>query len=208
MANSSLKSLRLVLWGMVAVFVLVLGVYALLQKQQGSGTSGTLPDLAGASVLGKGDYTLQTTDGQPFTQATLTGKPSAIFFGYTHCPDVCPTTLGDIAGWEEQLGDEAKDLRFFFMTVDPERDTADVLKDYVGFVPGVVGVTGSPEEVQKATKAFRVYARKGAADGDAYTVDHSSAVMLFDKNGQYAGIIGYQEGDERALAALRRLLAA
>ncbi|PZX19899.1 protein SCO1/2 [Palleronia aestuarii] len=160
-----------------------------------------------SDTLGQGKYELVTTEGAPFTADTLAEGPAAVFFGFTHCPDVCPTTLGDIATWKEALGAEGDDLNVYFVTVDPERDTADVLGDYVSWSPGVIGVTGSPEEIEAATRAFRIYAQKVPLDDGGYTMDHSALVLLFDEDGHFFEPIGYQEGDERALAKLRRLLA-
>jgi protein SCO1/2 len=156
--------------------------------------------------LGQGEYSLIGTDGQPFTQATLQGAPSAVFFGFTHCPEVCPTTLGDIAVWQDELGEEAQDLRVFFVTVDPERDTAELLGDYVGWVPGVVGVTGDTTEIRAAEKAFRIYSRKIPLSDGEYTMDHSAYVLLFDDQGLFFEPITYQEDLDRALSKLRRLL--
>ena len=167
------------------------------------------PSFAATDVTGAGyaqALTLDGTDGRPHSLTDFRGKAVVVFFGYTHCPDVCPTTLGDIAGWQEELGDAAKDLRVFFVTVDPERDSVETLREYVSWVPGVIGVSGSPEEIAKAVKAFRIYARKSPLAGGGYNMDHSSMLLLFDRDGEYAGLIGYQEEDARALASLRKLL--
>ncbi len=160
-----------------------------------------------ASVLGRGDYELVTTDGSVFTEATLKGSPSAVFFGFTHCPEVCPTTLGDIAVWQDILQEEGQDpLRTYFVTVDPKRDTPEMLADYVSWAPGVIGVSGSQEEIDKAIRAFRIYAREVPLDNGGYTMDHSAMVLLFDENGNLFEPIGYQEGTERAISKIRRLL--
>ena len=165
----------------------------------------TLDDPTAIS-LGQGDYSLQATDGSTFTESTLKGQPTAVFFGFTHCPEVCPTTLADIALWQDELGVAAEDLQFYFVTVDPERDTLELLGDYVGWVPGVVGVSGSVEEIAKAQKAFRVFSRKIPLSDGEYTMDHSAYVMLFDADGQFFEPIGYQEELERVMAKLNRLL--
>ena len=199
--GSRLRRLRLVLWALVLIALAGFG-----WLKFGPSQLGEVADL-GTTQLGQGDYRLAATDGTEFTQETLKGKPSAVFFGFTHCPDVCPTTLGDIAGWREQLGPDADKLRVFFVTVDPERDSVETLRDYVSWVPGVVGVSGSPEEIAKAVKAFRIYARKVPQEGGSYSMDHSSTMLLFDARGDYAGLIGYREDPERAMASLRRLLA-
>jgi len=160
-----------------------------------------------ANTLGRGDYVLSATDGSTFTQDTLKGAPSAVFFGFTHCPEVCPTTLGDIAAWQAALGPDGEKLRVFFVTVDPERDTPAVLGEYLSWVPGVVGVSGSRAEIDKAIRAFRVYAAKVPLENGDYTMDHSANVMLFDRTGRFYEPIGYQEGNDRAVAKIRRLVA-
>lgn len=159
-----------------------------------------------ADTLGEGDYHLRATDGTEFTQASLRGAPSAVFFGFTHCPEVCPTTLGEIAGWQEELAADGKQLRVFFVTVDPERDTTDMLGDYVSWVPGVVGVSGSPDEVAKAIKAFRIFASKVPLDDGGYTMDHSASLLLFDAKGRFVEPIGYGEDPARAMDKLARLV--
>ncbi len=164
-----------------------------------SGQQALVPD-----DFGRGDYRLETTNGQPFTEETLKGQPSLVFFGFTHCPDVCPTTLGDIALWQEELGEAAKDLRFFMVSVDPARDTPEVLAEYVGWLPGAIGVTGSEEESLKAQKAFRVFSRRVPLEGGDYTMDHSSSVLVFDAEGRFVDSISYQSPPETALARIRR----
>lgn len=161
---------------------------------------------AGALDFGGGDYVLQRHDGGTFTQETLIGQPSLVFFGFTHCPDVCPTTIGDIMTWQEELGDEAADLRIFFVTVDPERDSPEILAEYVGWLPGATGITGSADEIHKTMQAFRIYARKvPTSDGD-YTIDHSSSVQLFGADGRFVTNISYQAPLEQALERLRMAL--
>ena len=160
---------------------------------------------AATSTIGRGDYALTTTDGGTFTEASLKG-PTAVFFGFTHCPEVCPTTLGDIAGWQQALEEEGRaPLDVYFVTVDPERDTPEVLGEYVSWAPGVVGVTGTPDEMEKAQRAFRVFAQRVPLDGGGYTMDHSAFVLLFDEDGTLFEPIGYGEGFERAMEKLRRL---
>lgn len=156
--------------------------------------------------FGRGDYRLVMTDGRPFTEASLLGLPSLVFFGFTHCPDVCPTTLGDIALWQEELGEEAKDLRVFMVSVDPARDTPELLAEYVGWLEGGIGVTGSEEESLKAQKAFRVFSRKVPLEGGDYTMDHSPSVLVFDAEGRFVTNISYQSPPETALARIRQAL--
>jgi protein SCO1/2 len=155
-------------------------------------------------ALGRGDYVLATTGGGAFTEDTLKGAPSAVFFGFAQCPEVCPTTLADIDYWNAALvGEGLAPLRAFFVTVDPERDSLEMMDDYV---TRATGVTGSVEEVTKAMHAFRIYARKQPLKGGDYTMDHSAMVLLFDADGRPAGTIAYREEPEQALDKFRRLV--
>lgn len=197
MAALPLRALRLTLWAAVAVALVAILWFRVLAPQATDRFTDT---------LGQGDYALQDTNGQPFTEATLKGEPSAIFFGFTHCPDVCPTTLGEVLTWQEELARDGKVLRVFFVTVDPERDGAEMLGDYVSWVPGVTGVTGSRAETDKAIKAFRIFAQKVPGKNGDYVYDHTAYVMLFDGNGRFDQIISYQEPLERVMPRLRRLV--
>lgn len=194
--TNRLRALRLGLWGLV----LVCGLGASWLFLSGPAQQPT-------DTLGQGDYRLDTTAGAPFTQASLRGQPSLVFFGFTHCPDVCPTTLGDIGAWQQALGQLAAGLKVWFVTVDPERDTAEVLGDYVGWLPGATGATGSRAETDKALAAFRIYARKVPLDGDDYAMDHSAYVMLFDADGRFNQIVAYREPHDQVVAKLHRALA-
>lgn len=200
LSEQTLKTIRLGSWGLVLVAVLVVAWFRFLAPQ----VEGSIADR-----IGRGDYVLETTTGEPFTQASLQGQPTGVFFGFTHCPLVCPTTLGDIATWQYELfGDDPDpDMQFYFVTVDPERDTVDILGDYVSWAPGVTGVTGTPEEVQKALKAFAIYAQKVPQDDGGYDMNHFASVLLFDANGNLFEPIGYGEGVDRAVAKIKRLLA-
>ena len=196
-AAMSLRSVRLILWAAAFAAAIASAWFLVLRPRFQQSLS---------DELGRGAYTLVATDGGTFNEQSLKGHPSAVFFGFTHCPEVCPTTLGDIATWIEELGPDAKDLRFWFVTVDPERDTVDMLRDYVSWTPGVVGASGSEAEVAKAIAAFKVYARKVPLDGGDYTMDHTAYVMLFDGDGRFDQVIAYQEPTDSALAKLRDLV--
>ncbi len=139
------------------------------------------------SLIG-GPFALQSTDGGVVTDADMKGKPYLVFFGYTHCPDICPTTLAALTDVLKKLGD--KPIRLLFITIDPERDTPAVLKDYLAsFDPRITGLTGAPAAVDAAEKSFRVYAKKvPLANGD-YTMDHSAIVYLMDADGSFIAAI-------------------
>ncbi|MDD2867370.1 SCO family protein [Neomegalonema sp.] len=157
-----------------------------------------------ADELGRGAYRLTTHEGRPFTEADLRGAPSLVFFGFTHCPDVCPTTLADIGDWRDLAG---KEIRTFFITVDPERDTPEVLAEYVGWLPGALGVTGPRPEIEAALRAFRVFASKGQVDekGD-YAMDHSSSVLMFSGEGRFMGTIPWRASEAEAVGKIKALM--
>lgn len=195
---AALSRLRTGLWVLVAVVaVAAVGFYAYTSMTRSAQAAG----------LGHGDYQLQTTSGEDFSRASFNGNPSVLFFGFTHCPEVCPTSLAEIAAWYETLGDEANDLNAYFVTVDPERDTAEVLGEYVSWTGKVTGVTGAPAEIEKATKAWAVYAAKVPLDDGGYTMDHTASVFLLDNKGEFSGTIAYREDNATALGKLRNLLA-
>jgi protein SCO1/2 len=131
-----------------------------------------------------------------------------VFFGYTHCPDVCPTTLSDIAQATDAIGDKAKDFTTLFVTIDPERDTVPVIKDYISnFTAKVVGLTGTPEEVAAAAKEFRVYYKKVPTSDGSYTMDHTAVLYLMDSHGEFHGIISYNEDHDAYVRKIKEVLA-
>lgn len=162
--------------------------------------------LSSTSKLGQGDYELVTTSGEVFTADTLVGRPSMLFFGFTHCPEVCPTSLAEMTSWYEALGTKGEGLDAWFISVDPARDTVDVIEDYVGWTERVVGVSGTEVEVAKAASAWGAYYEKVPLEGDGYTIDHTASVFLVNAEGEFAGTIDYRESSESALVKLRRLI--
>lgn len=185
------------LWGAAVAGLLTAGWFLVISTDR---------DQFGTVDFGRGDYRLQRHDGGEFTQQSLVGRPSLVFFGFTFCPDVCPTTLGDIMTWQTELGERARDLQVVFVTVDPARDSAEVLSTYIGWLPGAVGVTGSQAQTEAAMRAFRVFASKvPGSDGD-YTMDHSSSVQLFDDRGRFVTHISYQAPLDEALGRLEQIL--
>jgi protein SCO1 len=135
-------------------------------------------------VLIGGPFSLQTADGKTVTDANMAGHPFLVYFGYTHCPDVCPTTLAQLSDVLRQLPD--KPIRVLFVTVDPERDTPKIMSDYVSsFDPRIICLSGTPEAVAEMEKGYRVYARKAPGKGGDYAMDHSSIVYLMEAGGKF-----------------------
>lgn len=154
-----------------------------------------------------GPFELVDTAGRPVTEKTLLGKPSAVFFGFTYCPEVCPTTLTELTAALNALGRDADKLNVVLVSVDPERDTPEQLKLYLSnFDSRIQGFTGTPEAVAKAAKAYRVFYKKVPVDGGEYTVDHSSAVYLFDRKGRFVEPIAHDAPHDRVVAQLKKLV--
>jgi protein SCO1/2 len=159
---------------------------ALAACDQSSGTRATTATSSGEALVG-GPFQLVDQDGRPTDQSVLKGKWSAVFFGYTYCPDVCPTTMQALAGAQAKLGDKAKDLQVVFISIDPERDTPAQLKTYLStpaFPKGAIGLTGTPAQVAAAAKAYRVYFQK-EGQGEGYSLAHSSIVYLMNPAGKF-----------------------
>ncbi len=132
-----------------------------------------------------GPFALTDQNGKAVTEAAFKGRPLLVFFGYTHCPDVCPTTLSDLTQMLKALGPE-KDASVLFVTIDPERDTPAVLKDYLsGFDPRITGLTGSPAAIEAMLRGYRVFAKRAPTEGGDYTMDHTSIIYLMDKAGNF-----------------------
>lgn len=156
-----------------------------------------------------GPFRLTDQTGATLSDADLKGRPFAVFFGFTHCPEICPTTLWEMSQALAALGPDGDRLRVLFVTVDPERDRPEMLREYLqSFDHRITGLTGTPEEIAAVAKSYRVYWRKvPTTDGD-YTMDHSAMVYLMDAEGRFHDVIAYGTPEPERLAALRRLLAA
>ncbi|NEI73789.1 SCO family protein [Rhizobium lusitanum] len=186
---------------MAVALTLVVGAAAV-----GYATFLMMPKVRAAGNVGAA-FTLTDDRGEPITEKALSGHPSLVYFGYTHCPDVCPTTLYDMAGWLKTLGPHADKLKAYFFSVDPERDTPEIMHSYTGnFTDRITGITGSPEEMQKAIKGWRIYAKKVPGADGGYTMDHTASVLLVDAGGNLRGTIAYQENTDVALQKIRNLL--
>ena len=170
--------------------------------------TGRSPSPIGPAVAAVGGpFHLEDQNGRPVSDQDIKGRPFLVFFGFTHCPDVCPTTLFDISEVLKRLGKDADHTGALFITVDPERDTPAVLKDYLSnFDPHLRGLTGDAAAVEAALRAYRVYAKKVPLPGGDYTMDHTAVVYLMDKDGRFVVPFNLKRTPQAAADDLRRFL--
>lgn len=190
--------LRYVLW--ILVGLAAIGALSLMLQTR----SPTVRETSLGTI--GGPFTLTGSDGKPFSSAKLNGRPAAIFFGFTHCPDVCPTTLARLVKLRRQLGKGEEALSIVFISVDPERDGPAEVGSYAAlFNAPVVGLTGSATDIERVKKQFGVYSAKAPLPGGGYSVDHTATVFLLDRNGAFVATLSPQESDAVALDKLRRI---
>lgn len=159
-----------------------------------------------SSTIG-GPFRLTDQNGRPFTDSDLKGKWHLVFFGYTHCPDVCPTTLNNLALALDRLGTERDRVGIVMITVDPERDTQETLKSYIAsFDAPVTALTGTPEQVAGAEKAYRVYSAKRPTQGGDYDMDHSAIIYVMDPQGRFTATFTPDTGADAVAERLHKLL--
>jgi protein SCO1/2 len=186
----------------VAAFAasLAIGLLAMLWVFDG------LKGVTAPSAIG-GPFRLADQSGATVTEKDLRGKPTLVFFGFTHCPDVCPTSLFEMSEVMRALGKDADRVNAYFVSVDPERDTPEAMKAYLqSFDPHVKGLTGDPDAVRQMTTAYRVYSKKvPLKDGD-YTMDHTALIYLMDKNVRFVSPFNIKRAPEEAAADLKKYL--
>jgi protein SCO1/2 len=201
-----LRAIRIGAWLAIAVLGFLSVALAIgWWRVDGPTVARYLPREAQALRIG-GPFRLTDHSGRRVTEQDFAGRPVMLFFGFTHCPDVCPTALFEMTTRLAALGEGGARLQALFVTVDPERDTAEQLALYLGsFDPRILGLTGSRAEVEAAAAAFRVVARRVPQEGGGYTMDHTTSVFLMDSSGRFAGTIDHHEDNEAALAKMRRL---
>jgi len=196
---SRASHILLVMAAFLGGLVIFLGVILYATGQLGTGGPGP-------AAIG-GPFQLTDQDGKPLSDADLKGKPFLVFFGYTHCPDICPATLFEVSEVLRAMGPDAGRAAALFITVDPERDTPAVLKDYLSnFDPHLRGATGTAEALAAVEKEYRVYAKKVPTGRDDYSMDHSAVVYLMDKTGRFVAPFNLKRPPEQAAAELRKYL--
>ncbi|WP_295705863.1 SCO family protein [uncultured Brevundimonas sp.] len=187
----------------VALAIVTLVVVSGRERAAGGEMAATGQPLVG------GDFQLVDQEGRPVDQTILNGKWSLVFFGFTYCPEFCPTTLAEMAAVQQQLGEQARDLQMVFISIDPERDTPQALKDYLssdGFPKGTVGLTGTPEQVAQAARAYRAFYQK-VGEGEGYTMNHALTVYVMGPDGKFRTTLGYGLGPQKATQIVRDAMA-
>ena len=195
-AAPAVARFRIILWTLVVVAALAATALYVFK-----------PPAAPVGVVGT-PFVLDSTKGGTFGQTDLKGTPSLVFFGYTFCPDVCPTTMAESVQWRSDLGIKPEQLRTIFVTVDPERDTKDVLTTYLAaFDPNIIRLVGNADQTAAAKASFGVFSSKGDPDKTGgYLVNHTATVFLIGKNGEFEGTIDYGEDTKSAEAKIKRLI--
>lgn len=190
-----LAKVRIVLWGLVALAAVSATVIYFTKPFSPSG-----------AMFG-GPFEMATTSGEAFTQDDLEGTPTLMFFGYTFCPDVCPTTLAEATGWKQALGLGDDELNIIFVTVDPERDTPEHLATYLSnFGSDVIGLVGNEAQTEQIKRSYGVFSEKTDVEGSTeYLVNHTASVFMIDDEGDFFGTIAWGENSETALDKVRRL---
>ena len=190
-----------------AVIALALGLITMVVvggRQQAAPTT----DAATGQPLVGGPFTLTNQEGQAVTEKILEGKWSLVFFGFTYCPDYCPTTLGVLNAVQERMGDKAKDLQIVFISIDPERDTPQMLKDYLssdGFPDDVIGLTGTPEQVAQVAREYRAFYQK-VGEGEGYTMNHGLTVYLMGPDGKFRSAVAHDLGPSRTVTLIENAM--
>ena len=194
----------------VAAALAAVTVIVVQRADAGRAAYGTGAEIAstGQPKLG-GPFQLVDQDGRTVDQSLLEGKWSLVFFGFTYCPDYCPTTLTMLEATKRRLGDRADDLQIVFITVDPERDSSQALKDYLssdGFPEGVIGLTGTPQQIADVARAYGAPYEK-VGEGEGYTMNHGLTIYLMGPDGRFRAPLGHGLGPERAAQVIERVMA-
>lgn len=197
-----MRQARLIIWALCAVALAAIGVFFITSKPDQA------PTRMVTSASFGGPFTLVGSKGQPFGSDQLKGKPYVLFFGFTHCPDTCPTTLARLVKLRRDAGgDGAFDI--VFVTVDPERDGPKEMATYSkAFGAPIIGLTGSAAQIDQVKKEFGIFSQKVATGDGDYTVDHTATVLLFDRDGKFVATIAPDEQDQPAVDKLKRMITA
>ena len=197
-----MTALRVIL---LALVVVLAGAFGWIAFQWSSSNEALLEKPFGVA------FDLVDQNGDRFTEKELRAEPTALFFGFTHCPEVCPTTLFELDGWLNEVDPEGNRLQAYFVTVDPDRDRPEILQNYISNVSDrIIGISGDAQKVRDMARGFKVYFKKVPTDEDDpdgdYTMDHTASVFLLDGEGRFRGTIAYGEDGDTAVKKLQNLI--
>jgi protein SCO1/2 len=208
MTSNLMRIIRYIAWGLVALTLFVTAALFLgWWRVDGPGARQADGGVAipGARQIG-GPFTLVDHRGRTVTERDFAGRPKLVFFGFTHCPDVCPTTLTEISARFAKIGPAADRVQVLFITADPERDTPELMALYLqSFDPRIVGLSGTREQIDAVMKAYGAVGKRVETSG-GYNVDHTASVYMIGADGRFLGLIDHHEAEEMAIAKIRRLL--
>lgn len=196
-----MKIFRIVLWSIIAIILAVVAYISYDWQNK----------IKSSEKAFGGPFQLLDQNGNEITQTAFSEKPTAVFFGFTHCPEICPTTLYELDGWLEEVDPTGDQINAYFVSVDPEKDTVDILQTYVSNVTDrITGITGPLTDVTAMLRKFKVYFKKvpldaSEPDGD-YTMDHTASIFLLHKGGRFKGTIAYGENPDTAIQKLKNLI--
>jgi len=197
--RSLLSKIRIGAWIAVGIAVVAAIAVYLGNVQQANHQS--------ARISIGGPFELVSHTGDAFSSDTLKGRPYLMFFGFTHCPDICPTTLQELSTHLNGLGPRADEITPLFVTVDPERDTAENMKSYLtSFDPRIIGLTGTKEQIARVAKLYRAFFEKVEGEDGGYSMNHTASVLLFDRQGQLVSTLNWEEKPKVRQAKLEKLL--
>ena len=183
------------------VLIFVLSIYFSFMFLKNNKTK----EIFDKTIVFENSFSLIDHNGNNFSELNLFEKPSILFFGFTNCPEICPTTLYDISRWKEIIGEKSKKLNTFFVTLDPKRDTQNLLKNYLSNFDNIIGITGKENEIIQFSKSWGVY-RKIISHNNNYSLDHTATIFLIDKKKRLQGTISFGENDKIAIKKINNLL--
>jgi protein SCO1 len=201
----ALKIIRYIAWGGVAVLGAFASALALgWWHVDGPGRPAVVRQEPTTAI--GGPFSLTDHGRDTITERSFLGRPFLVFFGFTHCPDVCPTTLFETTAWLQAAGRDADRIQVLFVSVDPRRDTPELLSQYLqSFDPRIIAASGTKEQIDAMVAAYRATYRFVPTSGDGYTVDHTASMFMMDSKGRFVGTIDFHENRETALAKIKRL---
>ncbi len=197
----SLRNTRIILWVLVG-----LSAFVALALSLGYVQSKPQDRITGVAAIG-GTFSMVNQKGEPVTEKTFLGKPTLMFFGFTHCPDICPTTMATMGIWLKELGNDASNVNMVFVTIDPERDTPEQITQFLSmYDERIVGLTGTHEQIKNIIKAYRIVTQRRDIENGAYIYDHTSSTYLMDANGQFTGTLDEKTNPQLAAEKIRKLI--